>query len=214
MRLLDRAAVAPPACLRNYRHGRDKWSALATNSEDYAEVCRCLEQMQGPRCAYCESDLLRESGRPHVEHFVQRGRRPELTFEWSNLFRSCTHPEHCGKFKDHEAGTYAPQDVVKPDTDDGHAFLRFYANGTVRPREGLSSWELRRASETIRVLALDCGRLRGMRRSYLDLIVQELARVLDAELSEEELTEKVGEIESAYRDLPYTSAIQDLLHRG
>lgn len=213
MRLLDRAAVTPPACLQNYRHGRDPWSALATNHDDYAEVCRRLDEMQGPRCAYCESDLLRESGRPHVEHFVQRGRRPELTFEWSNLFRSCSHPEHCGKFKDSGAGAYAPQDLLKPDTDDGRVFLRFYSDGAVRPREGLDGASLRRASETIRVLALDCGRLRGMRRSHLDVIVQELDRVAEVagELSEEELTEELERIEAAYRDVPYRSAIKDLL---
>lgn len=214
MRLLNRAAVAPPACLGKYQPGRDQWSALATNEVDYAEVCRCLENLQGPRCAYCESDLLRESGRPHVEHFVQRKRRPELSFEWPNLFRSCSHPEHCGKFKDLRAGEYSATDLLKPDLDDGHAFLRFYADGTVRPRQGLSEPELGRAAETIRVLALDCGRLRGLRKSHLATIVHEANRAFEEAVSDEDLAERIEAIAFAYHDYPYFSAVLDVLQRG
>ncbi|MDF5828215.1 TIGR02646 family protein [Pseudomonas aeruginosa] len=42
-----------------------------------------LDTMQGQRCAYCEA-LMSETNR-HIEHFRQRGRYPQGTFDWSNL---------------------------------------------------------------------------------------------------------------------------------
>ena len=98
MHRLQRGAA--PICLARYRHGRDNWSAL--DGADRTEIWQTLEAMQSQRCAYCEAAIA--EGNRHIEHFVQKGRDPRVTFQWDNLFGSCNREDSCGKYKDHGAG--------------------------------------------------------------------------------------------------------------
>ena len=211
MRFLDRTAVAAPACLGRYHHGRDRWSDLATTEADYQEVRDRLDELQRLRCAYCESDLSRESTRPHVEHFERRSRARQKTFDWGNLFRSCTHPEQCGKFKDERAGAFVVGDILKPDQDDPRRYLFFATDGKVHPRTGLSPAERHRADETIRVFALNCGRLRGCRRVKLKPIVAELLMATDAGFPDEDVVAYIRLVAADHENDAYSSAIRDAL---
>ncbi len=152
-----------PACLARYKHGRNQWSHNVPTVDERTDIWNKLEQMQGARCAYCEADIV--TGPRHIEHFRQRSRYPQGTFEWANLFGSCNRGESCGKHKD-KCG-YTPEDLLKPDVDDPDDYLVFVSDGTIAPRAGLSLAQLQRATETLRVLNLDAqnGALRHMRRS-------------------------------------------------
>ena len=159
MHKLQRGAA--PACLVRYQHGRDNWSAVSR--DDKVEIWRELELMQGARCAYCEADII--TSPRHIEHFRQRGRYPQGTFEWANLFGSCNRGESCGKHKD--KCDYTPADLIKPDVDEPDDYFVFVSDGTIVPRADLSPAQQQRATETLRIFNIDAknGALRHMRRS-------------------------------------------------
>lgn len=111
MRKLERGQA--PRCLSNYKHGRDKWEVVSTNPQYSEEVWRELNAMQGLFCAYCESSFKQ---RKHIEHFFRRGQVPQKTFEWANLFGSCSESDSCGNYKDNKApSTIDLAKVCKPD---------------------------------------------------------------------------------------------------
>lgn len=179
MHALDRSRVPAPTCLGRFRHGADRWGDLT--SADKAEVWQALDAMQGRLCAYCEAGL--NVHRRHIEHFRDRDRHPQGTFDWANLLGNCDRLESCGHHKDSKAGRYDPADLVDPTREDPDHFFRFGADGTITLRPRLSEPERHRASETLRVLNLDpeFGKLREMRqqavRAYLSTdpnIIEEL----------------------------------------
>jgi len=78
-----------PACLAKYQHGRDNWQTL--NHKDRREIWQKIDTMQYKRCAYCENTLEgnNQEKKAHLEHFRQRDRYPQGTFQWANIFGSC-----------------------------------------------------------------------------------------------------------------------------
>lgn len=211
MHKLQRGAA--PACLSHYQHGRDNWGAVSR--DDKVEIWLALEAMQSQRCAYCEAAIA--EGNRHIEHFVQKGRDPRVTFQWGNLFGSCNREDTCGKYKDHCAGAYNPADLLKPDVDDPDHYFVFVADGTIQLRAGLNDADRQRASETLRVFNLDAqhGALRHMRQretaGYVP-IAEELWALLD-EFSEDEWQQLLDDELAATAHLPFVSAIRQTLCR-
>ncbi|MDI3183250.1 retron Ec78 anti-phage system effector HNH endonuclease PtuB [Pseudomonas paracarnis] len=202
-----------PICLARHRHGRDNWSAL--DGADRTEIWQTLEAMQSRRCAYCEAAIA--EGNRHIEHFVQKGRDPRVTFQWDNLFGSCNREDSCGKYKDHGAGAYKPGDLLKPDVDDPDHYFVFVADGTIQLRAGLNDTDRQRASETLRVFNLDAehGALRHMRQresaGYVP-IAEELWTLFD-EFPEDEWQQLLDDELAATTHLPFVSAIRHTLCR-
>lgn len=206
MRRLNRDE-APPAGLNRYRHGRDEWSS--TTQELRLLIWEKLENMQGLRCAYCEGDI--SHSKRHIEHFRQRDRYPQGTFDWHNLFGSCNRLNTCGKRKD-SCGLYPHENLIKPDEEDPEDFLVFTPNGSVQPRATLSDRDRYRAEETIRILGLNGAltqiRLEGV-RGHLEtaLAIQEMAQQYPTEqwlpFLEEELARTA--------DFPFATAIKHVL---
>ncbi|WP_411382228.1 retron Ec78 anti-phage system effector HNH endonuclease PtuB [Pseudomonas sp. MPB26] len=210
MRRLHRQDEAPSG-LRRYRHGRDKWTRTCPTQEERDGIWASLELMQGPRCAYCEGPT--SPGNRHIEHFRQRDRYPQGTYDWNNLFGSCERASTCGKAKD-RCGTYPPEVLIKPDIEDPDAFLVFTPGGTVEPRAGLSARDHLRASETIRILGLD-GALNEIRRAELSGYLQTLeyfVEIADTFPEEEWIQELQQEVSNAAH-LPYATAIRHVLTR-
>jgi uncharacterized protein (TIGR02646 family) len=181
MHRLDRGAVPAPGCLKAFQYGNHNWDGLQPHQRQ--EIRTHLEQMQGPLCAYCEGSL-EELGK-HIEHFRDRHRHPNHTFDWKNLFLSCVRPDSCGHYKDSTAGPYNADDLIDPTVDDPDRFFRFHSNGTIAIRKDLTNPERFRAEETIRVFNLDAhfGRLRHMRklaaRAYLSQEPDILGALMD-----------------------------------
>ena len=96
-----------PDCLSKFKIG-DDWGKVSWQDKD--EIWINLKEMQGARCAYCETTIILE--RPyrkdsaHIEHLRQKNKDvyPEGTFAWSNLFGSCNNEDSCGKHKDNQNG--------------------------------------------------------------------------------------------------------------
>lgn len=208
MHFLDRAAVPAPRCLARYRHGHDKWCALSKHEPHYIEVADALDTLQGARCAYCERAL----GRAHVDHFEQQSRRPQLTFAWDNLFRSCMNDDSCGRHKDRQK--YAPADLIKPDVDDPEHFFRFKSDGSIAVLQGLSAADSKRAHETLRILSLDAerGPLRTARLSHVAGYIQTGLTLLEmaAELGAD-VQALIDEEVATTAHLPHATAIKHVL---
>jgi len=204
-----------PACLGNYRHGRDQWSdMLPTPTEKTDEIWPALEAMQGQRCAYCEDGI--SNGKRHIEHFRQRtsSRYPQGTFEWSNLFGSCDRLTSCGKHKD-SCGTYNHQDLIKPDEEDPERFFLFVSDGTIQVRCGLAPSDVHRASETLRIfnLADKHGPLRYMRKRAVVGYLQsadEIRQIAESYPMEDWLPFLQEELASTAH-LPFATAIKHTL---
>lgn len=209
MRHLDRARIAAPACLDRFRSNQKTWNDLAWANRD--EIRTQLGVLQNSHCAYCECDLQRETSKPHIDHFEQKSRYPKKTFDWNNLFWSCSHEDTCAKHKDHIVGTYKqPGILLKPDEDHPRRYLFFSSDGRAHPRVGLSIDDTHRALETIRVLALNDMRLVQMRRAYCAEPIGLMTNIADS-LSLEEAVMIVDELAADYERRPFSSAMLDSL---
>lgn len=203
-----------PTCLAKYRHGRDNWDNVT--SADKADIWIELEAMQGKRCAYCEIDISNSD--KQIEHFHQKGRNPQLTFQWGNLFGSCKNKDRCGDHKDNLKPVYQPQDLIKPDIEDPEKYLVFLPDGSVRPRKRLSPADEHRAKETIRIFNLN-GALKQIRFSEIQGYVQyaeELAEMASQHPAKEWLPLVTASLEKeriATKDLPFATAIWHVLTR-
>lgn len=201
----------PPTGLTKYQHGQDTWSNTCPTRAERAAIWEKLVAMQGNRCAYCEGPM-RESQR-EIEHFRQRSRYPQGTFDWPNLFGSCKRAGTCGDHKD-KCGDYPHQDLIKPDVEDPEAFLVFTPKGAIRPRANLQPYDQHRAKETIRILGLD-GPLNQMRRSAVAGYIQTLEEFAEmaATFSENEWLPLLQEEIQNTAHLPFATAIRHVLTR-
>ncbi|MEY2863678.1 MAG: hypothetical protein RLY58_1385 [Pseudomonadota bacterium] len=153
---------AAPQCLSQYRHGQHRWVDVA--STDKSTMWQLFDQMQQGRCAYCESAISQAIGQ-HIEHFFQRrqGARPQLIFDWSNLFGACLNHGYCADHKDQQTLLYDDTHLIKPDIDEPDDFFVFLDDGKVEPKTGLAATDHLRATETIRVFNLNSPSLVGKR---------------------------------------------------
>jgi len=199
-----------PQCLGKFKHGRNRWSEVS--SADKNEIWTALEAMQGQRCAYCEADI--SQGKKHIEHFKQRVRYPQGTFDWANLFGSCNRSDSCGKHKDN-CGPYRHEDLLKPDEEDPEKYLTFVVDGSIVPRHGLPLKDKHRAAETLRIFNLDHerGPLRRMREQailgYLQT-AKEICDLANIYPQEEWLPFLENELDRI-KPLPFATAIKHAL---
>lgn len=202
---------APPAGLGHYRHGQHAWSNTCPTPDERKAIWDKLDAMQGERCAYCEGPM--GIGNRHIEHFRQRDRYPQGTFDWPNLFGSCNRLGTCGDHKD-KCGHYPHADLIKPDAEDPEAFLVFTPTGAIRPRAGLSPHDQHRAKETIRILGLD-GALNQIRRAEVSGYIQtaEVFAEMAESFSEEEWLPLLQEEIQNIAHLPFATAIKHVLTR-
>ena len=206
----------PPACLAKYQHGRDQWNMSSPTPPERTQIWDKLNAMQGQRCAYCEVGIHR--GSQEIEHFRQRSRYPEGTFDWHNLFGACKDKGTCGDHKD-KCGDYDPALLIKPDVEDPDHFLVFDAHGGIHPKKDLSPQDHARAEATIRILNLTGQGLRYQRQAaakgYLQFLEQldEYASQFPEEewrpIEKQELAQELTQT----AHLPFATAIRHTLTR-
>ena len=200
-----------PSCLSKHIAKNHTWDKVYSSQK--RKIWTRLEQMQGPRCGYCEIEIPRNGRKRdgHIEHFEQRAKVPHKTFDWHNLFGSCNRSDSCGTFKDKQ--TYLPQDLIKPDIEDPEKFLIFVSDGTVKAREGLSTADKHRADETIRIFHLG-GSLVGERepvvKPYIET-AETLLELLELDDGVEQYTAALNKELAAIQGLPFETAIRHTL---
>lgn len=198
--------TAPP-CLARYSYGKHKWQDVSDT--DKTAIRQSLYTMQQHRCAYCEKSLPEDKA-CHIEHFRQRSRHPQGTFTWDNLYLSCNTTNTCGKHKDNQH--YTPADLIDPCTDDPDDYLRFYSDGSIRPRKKLPQLEQKRAEETIRVFNLNEQALQATRKSELQGWLQIAEELLQLqEISEDDYQTELNQYLQNISGQPFETAIRHLL---
>ena len=130
-----RTLSVPTACagLKNAQaaHPSGPWGELdRPSSIQQREV---LIKNQGCVCAWCESKITLNTS--HIDHIRARNRKPNLTFEVSNLVASCNSPRTCG----HRKQSAALPDWVHPyETSGLEDCFTYEPDGEVRPDPGLT----------------------------------------------------------------------------
>lgn len=204
-----------PAGLGRYQHGQDKWGMQSPTPVERTEIWEKLNAMQGSRCAYCEVTIAPASS--HIEHFRQRSRYPQGTFDWSNLFGSCKRKGTCGDHKD-TCGGYDHAALIKPDEENPDDFLVFTPNGNVSPRADLTGEQRHRATETIRIFNLNGpeGALRQIRQREVAGYVQTAEAFADMATAfpEHEWMPLLQEELANTLHLPFATAIRHTLTRA
>lgn len=210
MHRLYRDPVSPMGLIK-YRHGKNAWSNTCPTQPERAEIWESLVAMQGERCAYCEGPM--DAADRHIEHFRQRSRYPQGTFDWHNIFGSCNRTGTCGDHKD-KCGMYPHEDLIKPDVEDPEVFFVFTPQGAIRPRANLPPNDLHRAQETIRILALDSA-LNQIRRAEVAGYIQTaetFAEMAESFSEDDWLPLLLEEIQNTAH-LPFATAIRHVLTR-
>jgi uncharacterized protein (TIGR02646 family) len=59
----------------------------STSQYAHEEVKAALQAMSFHKCFYCEQST--KQTRPEVDHYIDVSERPDLAFEWTNLYLSC-----------------------------------------------------------------------------------------------------------------------------
>lgn len=208
MRKLNRPEA--PQCLMKYQHGCHNWGHVTRN--DKSEIWDCLNVMQGNRCAYCESGIRTniDDSNAHIEHFRQRSRYQQGTFEWDNLFGSCNRVDSCGNYKDKQS--YDRNCLIKMDEEEPDHYLRYIADGQVIEVEGLNADSARKASETIRIFNLNSS-LRHIRKKHVIGYLQTAKEIAEMalEFEESEWLPFLEEELQAIAGQPFETAIRHVL---
>jgi len=199
-----------PASLALYNYKTQKWEDYILEKSNKIDVWDGIFRMQGYRCAYCECELL-TFYKGHVEHFAQKGRFPQYTFDWNNLFGSCRRSDGCGFYKDHQ--TYQQEDILKVDVDDPDEFFDFLSDGSIVVKENLSKVAEHRARETLRVFNLDAehGALRQQRATAIKLyshIISELNDYFEVYGVDDNFLELLDENLTEIEGVPFQTAIR------
>ncbi len=106
------------------------------------------------KCVYCES-ILGASAKPEIEHYHAKTIRPELAFDWENLFLACGHCNNTKLDRAHDGK------LLKPDVDDGET--HFWFNADTGELEPLPGSDIDRGESTRRLCDLNRNGLRRER---------------------------------------------------
>ncbi|UNM95882.1 TIGR02646 family protein [Ignatzschineria rhizosphaerae] len=170
MRKLTRPKDPPKCIARAQANGATNWERL--RGGDRRQIWDKLNEMQFMLCAYCESTFTKEDS--HIEHLYPRSKYEGLTFEWKNLFGSCNNEFTCGIFKDSARNPHQVNHelLIKPDQDDPREYFRYYKNGRISAKSGLTDEQYWRAKETIKAFNLNKNSLARMRERHLEPLKQ------------------------------------------
>ncbi len=134
------------------------------------------------KCAFCEG-ILRLTSSDEIEHYHAKTVRPELVFDWPNLFPACG---ICNRSKgdlDHQGR------LLKPDTENPELLLWLNPDtGELQPHPALDAEpeQARRVKETIEAYGLQRGALCAQRIEMMDEVNRWLRRIDNqADISQE-----------------------------
>ena len=141
-------------------------------------------------CGYCEGSLAEL--KRHIEHVEPKGGiagNPSRTFDYSNLIVSCQgdtdkpksagQDASCGHFKDHfivAKGAFAHADFISPREAGCDNKFTYLHDGRIVPKAAAGTPDHTRADYTIKVVGLDCNRLRNRRRKIAEKHIRQIAR--------------------------------------
>lgn len=181
---------AEPNFLLSIRKKNITWDDF---SEKYPQEKKCLSKQliedQKGLCAYCEKSI--KDGDGHIEHFIKRSLKIELTFNWNNLFYSCmgTGAEtHCGKHKDPKIKELTEnKKLIHPVFDTPEDYFEYSIDGHISVNTNLQPQEKERANYTIKIFNLNSPSLVNKRQNWWKQISSILKNYSDKKHIEEVL---------------------------
>lgn len=210
MRKLDRTVASTPTCLQNYNHRIHNWGDLKLQDKQMIEAE--IKKMQGKLCVYCECDMS-EAGK-HIEHFAPRARFASRTFDWTNLFWSCSKEISCGHYKDRNFSSYDPNQIVNPNLHDPDSFFKFYSDGHIEVKDGLSPSDEARAVRTVQILGIDPlsgGALREARKTAVAPYLRRVKDAIQSGMSKQDFQSFLSGELTQCKNMPYGTAIRHVL---
>ena len=150
-----------------------KWSSFY----HVGELTEFLLKEQHCLCAYCENklDLIGK----HIEHVMPKSRFPGKTFDYYNLVLSCLNSDDLTRYPfyqrscGHAPGKsdskqFDPAQFISPLNSDCIKFFSYELTGKVEPHPRCTPEEQQQAEYTINLLNLNCLRLVGERRKFIN----------------------------------------------
>ncbi len=157
-----------------YLEERMKSPGKRPSSSQYAhrDVVATLERMSFHKCFYCEQST--KQCKREVDHYIEVAERPDLAFEWSNLYLSC---DGCND-KLPNRSIPAAECLDPCDASAKPAEHLTYDDELIRPKEG--SPEGRRTIQKYKLdrTELDHKRVRQLR--LFDKTLKEILRAMNA----------------------------------
>lgn len=206
-----------PSCLCEFDYNHNSWDDVTSSQKDI--IWDKLFTMQGQRCAYCEAGIPLKGEKRHIEHFRRKGipQFKPLTFEWSNLFGSCSNGDRCGRYKDKQQ--YNDGDILKVDEENPEDFFIFLSSGGIKIREDLNDRDKFRAKETLRVFNLNpqssgVKTERSLMISSYHYLAKQMVAMFDS-YEEDEVLDIINDIldehYSKIAGLPFETALRSFL---
>ncbi len=171
-----------PAEPESLTRNRVKWTSRWTDSlRDGTKISwattTARQALQAPllacsrgKCAFCEG-VLNVTSFIEIEHYQAKTVRPELVFDWQNLFPSCGICNGSKGDFDHQGR------LLKPDQDDPELFLWLNpVNGELQPNPTLDAGQARRVTETITAYGLQRGALCAQRIEMMNFVNRWISR--------------------------------------
>ena len=147
---------------------------LWKNYKHKEEIRLDLLELQYGLCAYCENSLYTQL-KYHIEHIAPKNIYPDLTFEYSNLILSCIDSDglrdvkvdntiSCGHAKENKFNSKL---FIKPTFQDCEQYFWYKDNGEVISNPELNAEDIDKANYTIKLLKLNCNRLKRERKQII-----------------------------------------------
>jgi len=145
------------------KNPRADWDHFS-GTETYKELRQYLINEQVMLCCYCEI-ALKENSDAHIEHFKPKSKYPAERFNYNNLFASCKYNDSCGtkRLSEYFTGLISPLD------EKCQSRFTYTGNGMIIPFDENDEY----AKRTIKLLALNCKRLRLQRESIIKILDNE-----------------------------------------
>ena len=170
MHKLIRPQKEPKALIAARTDQCPDWDHFPQNDKN--QVRDELLRMQNFRCAYCERSIhknreIEDGYDGHIEHFRRKNVNffPEHTFDWENLFYSCSTGSTCGRYKDKYLKNREQYKLlINPCLENPEDFFVFDDRGRIAVRDGLNDFQIKRAEFTIKAFHLDEPSLTKLRK--------------------------------------------------
>jgi uncharacterized protein (TIGR02646 family) len=150
----------------------------STHRDIYIQLRQKLIEEQEKMCCYCEV-ALKEERDAHIEHLKDQDNHPNDRYNFNNLFASCQHNDSCGHKKDN--GYF--NEMISPIDKKCQEKFTYTGAGSLISQDENDNF----AKETIKLLGLNCKRLKDRRKNLIktlqsansDYLIQALNSCVD-----------------------------------
>jgi uncharacterized protein (TIGR02646 family) len=146
------------------KNPRANWNNFSGTNE-HSNLRTDLIAEQNQMCCYCEVKIENNGTSSHIEHLKDRKNFPKEMFNYDNLLASCQFTDSCG----HKKGTGYFYGFVSPLDPNCQNRFTYTRDGRIIPVNENDT----NAEKTIKVLGLNCRRLKDRRRTIIKTLENE-----------------------------------------